>query len=67
MQKLRELRDEARQRGQLSAAITAEVKRGELASLYVKRVEPGDFDRMTTEELRAFIYGDDTRSKPKKH
>jgi hypothetical protein len=29
MEKLRELRDEVRQRGQLSAAIRAEVKRGE--------------------------------------
>ena len=70
MQKLRELRDEARQRGQLSAAIKAEVKRGELAGLYVKRVEsgePGDFDRMTTEELRAYVYGDDMRPKPKEH
>jgi hypothetical protein len=60
MQKLRELRDEACLRGQLSAAIKAEVKRGELAGLYVKRVESGelgDFARMTTEELRAFVYG----------
>jgi len=68
MQKLRELRDEACQRGQLSAAITAEVKRGELAGLYVKRVEagePGDFARMTTEELKAYVYGDDPRSKPR--
>ena len=58
-----------RQRGQLSAAITAEVKRGELMGLF-KRVEsrePGDFARMTKDELRAFGYGDDTQSKTKKH
>jgi hypothetical protein len=71
MQKLRELRDEACQRGQLSAAITAEVKRGELAGLYVKRVEagePGDFAHMTTEELEAYVYGDGAaRTKPKEH
>lgn len=39
MQKLAELRDKAEQRGQLSAAIAAEVKRGELNRLYVKQVE----------------------------
>jgi hypothetical protein len=62
MVKLRELRDEARQRGQLSAAIQAEVKRGELRRFYVKQVETGDageFSRMSDEELRAFVYGDD--------
>jgi hypothetical protein len=55
---LRELRDEARQRGQLSAAIQAEVKRGEARRFYVKQVETGDvneFSRMTDDELRAFI------------
>jgi hypothetical protein len=49
MEKLEELRDEAQQRGQLSAAIQAEVKRGELRRFYVKQVEPGDagdFSRM---------------------
>ena len=58
MKKLRELRDDARQRGQLSAAIQAEVKRGELRRFYVKQVETGDageFDRMTADELRKFI------------
>lgn len=39
MQKLAELRDKAEQRGQLSAAIAAEVKRGELNRLYVRQVE----------------------------
>src|SRR5262245_32682197 len=71
MQRLRELRDDARKRGQLSAAITAEVKRGELMGLYAKRIEPGepgDFARMTMEELKAFVNGDDARTKkPSKH
>ena len=52
----------------MSAAINAERLRGELMGLYVKRVEsgePGEFSRMTIEELRAFVYGDDVRSKPK--
>ena len=58
MKKLRELRDDARQRGQLSAALQAEVKRGELRRFYVKQIETGDageFDRMTADELRKFI------------
>jgi hypothetical protein len=58
MKKLRELRDDARQRGQLSAAIQAEVKRGELRHFYVRQVENknvDDFSRMTDEELEARI------------
>jgi hypothetical protein len=58
LEKLRELRDEARQRGQLSAAIQAEVKRGEAKRFYVRQVEhgeAGDFDRMTDDELRAYL------------
>jgi hypothetical protein len=58
MEKLRELRDEARQRGQLSAAIKAEELRGQLRRFYVKQVESGDaneFSRMTDDELRAII------------
>jgi hypothetical protein len=58
LEKLRELRDEARQRGQLSAAIQAEVKRGELRRFYVKQIEAGDaheFDRKSEEELRQYI------------
>jgi hypothetical protein len=61
MEKLEELRDEAQQRGQLSAAIQAEVKRGELRRFYVKQVETGDageFERMSDEELRAYVYGE---------
>jgi hypothetical protein len=62
MEELRVLRDEARQRGQLSAAIQAEVKRGELRRFYVKQVESGEageFDRMTDDELREYIAGQD--------
>ena len=58
MQKLEELRDLAQERGQLNAAIAAEVKRGELRRLYVKQVETGkagDFERMSDEELREHI------------
>jgi hypothetical protein len=71
MQKLEELRDDAQQRGQLSAAIQAEVKRGELRRFYVKQVETGeagDFSRMSTEELRAYVYGEQLPLKdPVKH
>ena len=59
---MEKLRDEACQRGQLSAAIRAEVKRRELRRLYVKQVEsgdPGEFARMSDDELRAFIAGQD--------
>ena len=42
MEKLRKLRDEAKQRGQLSMAIQAEVERGELRWFYVKQVESSD-------------------------
>jgi hypothetical protein len=62
MTQLRELRDDARQRGQLSAAIQAEVKRGELMHFYVRQIENrnvDEFSRMSDEELRAFVYGDD--------
>jgi hypothetical protein len=72
LRKLEELRDDARQRGQLSAAIRAEELRGQLRRFYVKQVESGDageFDRMTDDELRAFIAGQDkilaTLDKPK--
>lgn len=62
MEKLRELRDEARDKGQLSAAIQAEKLRGEASRFYVKQMETGeagDFDRMSNEELRAIIYDQD--------
>jgi hypothetical protein len=45
-----------------SAAIRAEELRGQLRRFYVKQVESGDvgdFSRMSTEELRAYVYGDD--------
>ena len=56
MEKLRELRDKADQRGQTNAAIQAEVKRGELNRFYIKQIETGDagdFARMSDEELEA--------------
>ena len=42
----------------MSAAITAEVKRGELMRFYVKQVESAhvnEFSHMSDEELEAFI------------
>jgi hypothetical protein len=62
MEMLRVLRDKADQRGQTSAAIRAEELRGQLQRFYVKQVETGDageFSRMSTEELRAYVNGDD--------
>ena len=62
LEKLKELRDEARQRGQLSAAIQAEVKRGEAKRFYVRQVESGyanEFSHMTDDELRAILAGQD--------
>jgi hypothetical protein len=61
MEKLRELRDKADQRGQTSAAIRAEELRGQLNRFYVKQVETGDagdFSRMSDEELRAYVNGE---------
>jgi len=58
MEELRVLREAAKTKGQLSAAIAAEVKRGELRRFYVKQVESAhvdEFSRMTNEELQAFI------------
>ena len=58
MEKLAELRDNAEQRGQMSAAIAAEVKRGELRRFYVKQIENGPrspFADMSDEELVNFI------------
>lgn len=54
MAMLRVLRDEARAEGKSSAAIAAEVKRGELQRFYVKQIEtgaPGDFSDLSDEEL----------------
>ena len=59
MRELQSLRDAARTAGQLSAAITAEVKRGELMRFYVKQVESAqvdEFSRMSAEELEAFSW-----------
>jgi hypothetical protein len=59
MLELQSLRDAARAAGQLSAAITAEVKRGELMRFYVKQVENAhvnEFSHMSKEELEAFIW-----------
>lgn len=58
MRKLEELRDKAELRGQMSAAIAAEVKRGELRRFYVKQVETGDagdFARAPDHELDEYI------------
>ena len=58
MGELENLRDMAKANGQLSAAIQAELKRGELRRFYVKQVESGDageFSRMSAEELDASI------------
>jgi hypothetical protein len=58
MEKLRELRDKADQRGQTNAAIRAEELRGQLQRFNVKQVETGDagdFSRMSDEELRAYV------------
>jgi hypothetical protein len=63
LEKLRELRDKADQRGQTSAAIRAEELRGQLKRFYVKQVESGDagdFSRMTDDELGEYIAGQDT-------
>jgi hypothetical protein len=62
LEKLRELRDKADQRGQTNAAIRAEELRGQLKRFYVKQVETGDagdFSRMSDEELRAYVYGEE--------
>jgi phage terminase small subunit len=58
MEELKNLRDMAKASSQLSAAITAEVKRGELRRFYVKQVETGgtnEFARWSDEELEAFL------------
>ena len=58
MQELKSLRDMAKNAGQLSAAISAEVKRGELRRFYVKQIESAhvnEFSNMSDEELERFI------------
>jgi hypothetical protein len=59
MEELKTLREMAKGAGQFSAAISAEVKRGELRRFYVKQVESAhvsEFSRMSDEELDAFIW-----------
>jgi hypothetical protein len=68
MSELQRLRDAAMTAGQFSAAITAEVKRGELMRFYVKQVESAhvnEFSHMTNSELEAFIYGKEKPAKSK--
>ena len=58
MDELRQLRDLAKTEKQISAAISAEVKRGELRKFYVKQIEtglPGEFEQMSDDELREFV------------
>jgi len=59
MEELKTLRDIAKSAGQLSAAISAEAKRGELMRFYVKKIESAhvnEFSHMSDEELKAFIW-----------
>jgi peptidyl-tRNA hydrolase len=61
LEKLRELRDKADRRGQTNAAIRSEELRGQLNRFYVKQIETvdaGEFERMSTEEERAYVYGE---------
>ena len=58
MEELKALREQAKQEGQISAAIQAEVKRGELRRFYVKQTEngaPGDFEDKSEDQLAAEI------------
>jgi phage terminase small subunit len=58
MEELRVLRELAKERGHISAAIAAEVKRGELRRFYVKQIEsapPNPFADLSDEELDEFI------------
>jgi hypothetical protein len=58
MEKRAHLRDKAEEKGQMSAAIAAEVKRGELRRFYTKQIEsgpPNPFADMSDEELDEFI------------
>jgi hypothetical protein len=62
MQELKSLRDLAKSAGQLSAAISAEVKRGELRRFYVKQIESAqvnEFSKMSDEELERYIWETD--------
>jgi hypothetical protein len=70
MAKLGEMRDRAISLNQMGAAIKAEQLRGELRRFYVKQVESkhvDEFAHMTMEELRAFVYGDQSGKGETKH
>jgi DNA-binding transcriptional regulator YdaS (Cro superfamily) len=57
-QELKSLRDMAKSAGQLSAAISGEVKREELRRFYVKQIEPAhvyQLSKMSDRELQRFI------------
>lgn len=61
MEELRVLREAAKTKGQISAAIQAEVKRGELRKFYIKQVEVGgvgEFEQMPTDDLDKFIFSE---------
>ena len=61
MTKLRELRDTAKERGQLSAAVKVEWLRGKAMGSYSDRIEQvggNEFDKMSIEELYEFIRGE---------
>jgi phage terminase small subunit len=58
MRELKLLREMAKARGDIKAAIQAEVKRGEAKQFYVRRVETGGpvaFDQLTDDELQQQI------------
>jgi hypothetical protein len=58
MRELKLLREMAKGKDDIKAAIAAEVKRGELRQFYVKRVEtggPGAFSELNDEELQHAI------------
>jgi phage terminase small subunit len=63
MEQLRELRDTAEDRGQLSAAVKAEFLRGRAMGFYrrdrAEHVATNKFANMSDEELRAFILDQD--------
>jgi hypothetical protein len=58
MKELKLLREMAKADGDIKAAITAEVKRGEVKQFYVKKVEmgaPSEFEQLTNGELQRAI------------
>ena len=57
IRKLSEIRDEAMKKGNLTAAVTAEVQRGRAAGLYVERKEirTGSLDSLSEKEIKQKI------------